>query len=326
MSQDLISVVVPIYKVEKYLPKCVDSICGQTYQNLEIILVDDGSPDQCGKLCDEYAKQDGRIKVIHKKNGGLSDARNAGIDVATGTYIGFVDSDDHIHPQMYETLYNGIKDNHADLSICRYKNVDEGETVDNRNIKNAQWVTMTTDQEKFEYSLGEFTTDCFTVAWNKLYKTELFKDIRYPYGKIHEDEFTTYKTIELADKVAYTEEELYFYVQRQGSIMDNGFDKRSLYRLDAYQERLALYLQTGRYQWYERILYLYRLFLLKWTELLLKTNKESLVWLKPYKKYYDHQVLKNVWRLPVGKKRIGYLYYALAAKLYYKNRYLKKGV
>lgn len=324
MEQDLISVVVPIYKVEKYLPKCVESICRQTYKNLEIILVDDGSPDQCGKLCDEYAKKDGRIKVIHKKNGGLSDARNAGIEVATGKYIGFVDSDDYIHPQMYEILYNGVKDNKADLSICKFININENEVIENHNIRNAKWVALTTDQEKFEYALGEFTTVCFTVAWNKLYKSELFEQIRYPYGKIHEDEFTTYKTIDLAETVAYTEEELYYYVQRQGSIMDNGFDKRSLHRLEAYQERMALYSLTGRYQWYEKILYLYRLFLLKWTELLLKTNKENLEWLIPYKKYYNQQVLKNVWKLPVGKRKIGYLYYALAAKLYYKNRYLKK--
>lgn len=326
MAEELISVVVPIYKVEAYLPKCVESIRNQTYHNLEIILVDDGSPDHCGELCDKYASEDARIKVIHKKNGGLSDARNAGIEIATGAYIGFVDSDDYIHPQMYEALYDGIQKNNADIAICRYQNVKEEENIFVEEMKNAKWVTLSNDQEKFDYSLGEFTTVCFTVAWNKLYKAELFEEIRYPYGKIHEDEFTTYKTIDLANRIAYTEENLYFYVQRQGSIMDNGFDKRSLYRLDAYQERLDLYLRTGRYQWYEKILYLYRLFLLQWTELLLKTNKENLVWLKPYKKYYNQQVLKNVWKLPVGKKKIGYLYYALAANLYYKNRYQKKVV
>lgn len=324
--EDLISVIVPIYKVENYLPKCVESIRNQTYHNLEIILVDDGSPDHCGELCDKYASEDKRIKVIHKKNGGLSDARNAGIDIAKGAYIGFVDGDDYVHPQMYEFLHKGIKDKNAQISICKYQNVKEDEFVSLHCKNNVKWITLANDQEKFEYSLGEFTTVCFTVAWNKLYKAELFKEIRYPYGKIHEDEFTTYKTIELADRIVYTEEALYYYVQRQGSIMDNGFDKRSLYRLDAYQDRLVLYQQTNRYQWYEKILYLYRLFLLQWTELLIKTNKDNLVWLKPYKKYYNQQVLKNVWKLPVGKKKIGYLYYALFPKLYYQNRYLKKEV
>ena len=326
MAEELISVIVPIYKVEAYLPKCVESIRNQTYRNLEIILVDDGSPDHCGELCDQYANEDDRIKVIHKKNGGLSDARNAGIEIAKGAYIGFVDSDDYIHPQMYELLYYGIKEKDAQIAVCKFQNVKEDATVSFQNKDKVAWTTITGEQEKFEYSLGEFTTVCFTVAWNKLYCSELFQKIRYPYGKIHEDEFTTYKTIELADRIVYTEEMLYYYVQRQGSIMDNGFDKRSLYRLDAYQERLMLYQRTGRYQWYEKVLYLYRLFLLQWTELLLNSDKEHLVWLKPYKKYYNQQVLKNVWKLPVGKKKIGYLYYALFAQSYYQKRYLIKRV
>ena len=130
-EKPLISVIVPIYKVEKYLNKCVKSIINQTYKNLEIILVDDGSPDNCGKICDKLAERDDRIRIIHKKNGGLSSARNAGIEIANGEYIGFVDSDDYIDNDMFETLYNNIKDNNADLSIIGY----QIETIDNKVIK-----------------------------------------------------------------------------------------------------------------------------------------------------------------------------------------------
>ena len=123
MKNPLISVVVPIYKVEEYLQRCVDSIINQTYKNLEIILVDDGSPDSCPKMCDNFAKQDKRIKVIHKINAGVSEARNTGLEYATGDYVGFIDSDDYIHPTMYEKLLNGIKKENSDICMCRFVNV-----------------------------------------------------------------------------------------------------------------------------------------------------------------------------------------------------------
>ena len=125
MKDELITVIVPVYKVEKYLDRCVQSIVDQTYTNLEIILVDDGSPDNCPKMCDEWAKKDKRIKVIHKQNGGLSDARNAGLEKAKGKYVGFVDSDDYISPIMYEKLYKCIIDNQADMAMCGFSTVDE---------------------------------------------------------------------------------------------------------------------------------------------------------------------------------------------------------
>lgn len=123
MKEDLISIIVPVYKVENYLSKCLDSMICQTYKNIEIILVDDGSPDNSGKICDDYAKKDSRIKVIHKENGGLSDARNAGLKIATGKYIGFVDSDDYISVEMYEKLYNQAKKEDADIACCNYYRV-----------------------------------------------------------------------------------------------------------------------------------------------------------------------------------------------------------
>ena len=124
-QEDKISVIIPLYKVEKYIRGCIDSVISQTYRNLEIILVDDGSPDACGKICDEYAEKDSRIKVVHRKNGGLSAARNTGINFATGKYIAFVDGDDHIHPDMYSQLHFSILQSGADIAICNFLYVDE---------------------------------------------------------------------------------------------------------------------------------------------------------------------------------------------------------
>ena len=173
MEKDLISVIVPVYKVEKYLEKCIESVLKQTYTNLQIILVDDGSPDNCGKICDEYAKKDSRIEVIHKINGGLSDARNVGINRANGRYIGFVDSDDYIKEDMYEKLINLIKEYDADISICNlYDVIDGKEYVRNK------------DNGIHEYSridiLKEILLDknIQSYAWNKLYKKELFDEIK----------------------------------------------------------------------------------------------------------------------------------------------------
>lgn len=317
MASDLISVIVPIYKVEKYLPKCVESILNQTYTNLEIILVDDGSPDNCGNICEEYAKKDARIKVIHKVNGGLSDARNAGIEIASGEYLGFVDSDDFIHPKMYESLYNAIIENGAEVSICTFQNVAEDENIEYCDASNLEWNILKSETDKFYYSFDEKTSVTAVVAWNKLYKKELFSGIRYPYGKIHEDEFTTYKLLEKADKIACTQYPFYYYLQRAGSIMNNGFDKRSLYRLDAYKERLELYQSTGRYDWYESIMFLYKYFLVEWSVLILSQDKEKMEWLKPYKKYYNQQIFKYILKLPRRKK--SYLFYALFSKIYLKR-------
>ena len=214
--EEKISVIVPIYKVEKYLRKCVDSIINQTYKNLEIILVDDGSPDNCPAICDEYAKKDNRIKVIHKPNGGLSDARNAGLDIATGEYIAFVDSDDYIDLTMYEKLYNAIKQNNCDLAICGFRQVDE-----NDKPLNNGWSKKFVIYEK-DHSLDAlFTTNIggIVVAWNKLYKKHIFDIIRYPKGLIHEDEYIIYDVIVKCNGIVIIEDQLYNYVQRANSII-----------------------------------------------------------------------------------------------------------
>lgn len=322
MKQGLISIIVPIYNVEAYLKKCIESICEQSYKELEIILVDDESPDNCGHICDEYAKKDTRIKVIHKKNGGISDARNAGLDIATGEYIGFVDGDDYIHPQMFEILYNGINQNDADVSICLYKKVSDKEQVVYEQYDNTDdWLVIIDDKDKLKYSFGEKSRVSFILLWNKLYKAKIFDEIRFPYGKTHEDQFTTYKTIHLADKVAYTKKELYYYIQRQGSIMHSDFSKKRLDDLDALKEKLELYEKTNRFDWYEKNLELYRYTMLQMTFLISKSQNADIKWLLPYKKFYNQQVIKNVWKLPVKMKKIGYLKYVFLPKTYYKQKY-----
>ena len=181
----VISIIVPVYKVEKQLNKCIESILNQTFKDYELILVDDGSPDNCGHICDEYEKKDSRIKVIHKKNGGLSDARNAGLDIALGKYIGFVDSDDIIHPQMYEKLYNCINKSNLDIVQCKFKRFKSIEEI-NINISDSELNFK-------EYNSQDAIIDLIdnnkinVNAWNKLYKRELFQNERYPKGKIHED-------------------------------------------------------------------------------------------------------------------------------------------
>ena len=218
MSQEkaLISIIIPVYKVEKYLEKCIQSVINQTYENLQIILVDDGSPDNCGKICDEYAKKDHRIEVIHKSNGGLSDARNKGLEIAKGEYIGFVDSDDYIEADMYEVLYNLLKQYNADVSICNFYTVSQGKI----SIKNA-------DNGINEYNRIEILKEILldkniqSYAWNKLYKKELFDEIKYPVGKKYEDIGTTFYLLEKCNKVVVTGKPEYYYINRQDSIVNN---------------------------------------------------------------------------------------------------------
>ncbi len=218
MSQEkaLISIIIPVYKVEKYLEKCIQSVINQTYENLQIILVDDGSPDNCGKICDEYAQKDHRIEVIHKSNGGLSDARNKGLEMAKGEYIGFVDSDDYIEADMYEVLYNLLKQYNADVSICNFYTVSQGKI----SIKNA-------DNGINEYNRIEILKEILldkniqSYAWNKLYKKELFDEIKYPIGKKYEDIGTTFYLLEKCNKVVVTGKSEYYYINRQDSIVNN---------------------------------------------------------------------------------------------------------
>ena len=197
MLQPLISVIVPCYNVEEYLPKCIESILNQTYRNLEILLVDDGSPDNCGRICDEYAAKDSRIRIIHKKNGGLSDARNAALDVMTGEYVTFIDSDDYVSDDYVEYLYKIIKESGVKLSVSSYQTfVDDSSAEICTNNPLFVKIVHTNDA-----LTGMFYQQIFdTSAWAKMYHRSLFSDgIRYPKGWLYEDLPTTYRLMMKCD-------------------------------------------------------------------------------------------------------------------------------
>jgi len=209
-----ISVIIPIYNVEPYLRRCLNSVLNQSYPNLEIILVDDGSPDGCPQICDEYAAKDKRIIVIHKENGGLSAARNTGLDVCKGEYISFIDSDDWVSEKYIETLINTVTKEDADIAIGEYKSTSGHHPKEQSSV----FATTLSSKEAL-FRLFSKNNIVFTVSWGKLYKKELFSTLRFPIGKYHEDEFTTYILFYNSKKIAYTSEALYYYYKRAGSIV-----------------------------------------------------------------------------------------------------------
>lgn len=226
---DLISIIVPVYNVEQYLNRCVESIVNQTYSNIEIILVDDGSPDHCPEICDKWAAMDSRIKVIHKENGGLSDARNIGLEIAVGDFIGFVDSDDWIAQDMYYVLYNDLMTNNSDISACAVKRVYESSMQMENLTKNGCMVLETEEAMK---ALIEQTW-LKQPVWYKLYRREIIEDIEFPIGKYHEDAFWTYQIIGRAHRVSITDKTYYYYWQRGNSIMGKPFSMKRLDGLEA---------------------------------------------------------------------------------------------
>ena len=320
MNNYLVSVIVPIYNVQNYLQKCIDSIKAQTYKNLEIILVDDGSPDGCGEICERNKKLDSRIKVVHKENGGLSDARNAGMCIATGSYYVFIDSDDFIHKSMIEELVKAVSETGADIAVCNFKNVSEDDSIDtDKELSCGPYKIFSQDEDKLRAFYGDTCTQ-FTVAWNKIYPASFFKDIEYPKGKVHEDEFTTYKLLEQSSKVAYIDTPLYYYVSRQSSIMGEKFGKARLYRLDAILERMDYYLAQKRYKWYEKNLFLYRIFLVKYSKAIKRQNMDESM-LEYYFKAYRSSVFNNIFKTDIRlDKKLGYIYLALFPGQYIKSR------
>ncbi|MDY3001340.1 MAG: glycosyltransferase [Romboutsia timonensis] len=233
----MLSIIIPIYNVEKYLTKCIESVINQTYKNLEIILVNDGSTDNSKDIINKYSLIDSRIKVINKKNGGLSDARNVGIEIAKGDYIAFLDSDDWVELNMYEKLYSYIKQENADIAQCSYQKV-YNEEVNNQKIK--EEIKLISGKDSL-YNLSGKNAGKTVVVWNKIYKRELFNDIRFPKGKYHEDEFTTYKVLYKANKIVDLNLPLVYYRQRDGSITNSKFNIKRLDALEAFNERLAFY-------------------------------------------------------------------------------------
>ncbi|SHK89416.1 glycosyltransferase family 2 protein [Fibrobacter sp. UWB12] len=232
MHNPLISVVVPVYNVEQYIRECVDSIVSQTYCHLEIVLIDDGSLDNCPVICDEYAKKDSRIKVIHQKNGGLAEARNVGIENSSGEYITFIDSDDYIASNYIEILYRGIIENNADVSIASFRSFEKNNTA---VIEDSSCQFATISKKRCFENYTSIFTNPFVSAWNKLYKRNLFLNIRFPEGKLYEDAFTTYKIFDVSQKIVFTSSVLYFYRLNPDSIMGQSFRKKHLEMIDAFR-------------------------------------------------------------------------------------------
>ena len=244
LMEQKVSVIVPIYKVEPYLKRAVASILHQTYHNLEIILVDDGSPDQCGRICDDYAKEDNRITVIHKENGGLSDARNAGLDAAHGEYIVFVDSDDFIAEDYVETLMQCLKKYDADVAMCSYAvtaSVELDESIFKASRDETVEVCDRRELLNNLYDANHKDATYFIVSWNKIYKASLWQDVRFPKGRIHEDEATTYKIYDRAQKGVYLHRPLYGYFTAPSSITRDRFNIKRLQWMDALDDRIAYF-------------------------------------------------------------------------------------
>lgn len=246
----LISVVVPIYNVEKFLYRCIMSVICQNYSNLEIILVDDGSTDGCSQICDELADKDERIKVIHKPNGGLSSARNAGISAATGEYIMLVDSDDYIDSRMARYLLELILKDHTDLAICSFQYVDESGNETRKDLM--AYCPLKNGILNNVELLGLINTNVsgywfYSVAWNKLYKADILKKIKHPENRVFEDEFVIHRLFDSIDRASVSDKCLYMYTQRTGSLT-NTIDYTSLKKMDflyALQDRYRFFKARG---------------------------------------------------------------------------------
>ena len=265
MEYEKVSIIIPVYKVESYLDKCVETVVQQTYPNIEVLLIDDGSPDSCGKMCDEWAKKDSRIAVFHQENGGLADARNTGIEAATGEYLVFVDSDDYIAPDMVKKLYDALKTNDAEMSICNFLHVDERglpipELEHVRPIPDEVISGLEVLEKMHRQTKERWFGWYYSMAWNKLYKRALFAEIRYPKGKLCEDVFIAHKLFGISTRVACISDVCYFYVRREGSITFKRSCKTYLNDAEGYLDRAQYCYSKGLYKaaahayWYTAIL------------------------------------------------------------------------
>lgn len=244
----IISIIVPIYNVGKYLPKCIESILNQTFKNFELILVNDGSTDNSGVVCDDYAKKDTRIKIIHKSNGGVSSARNAGLYVAKGEYIGFVDPDDYIDKNMYEKLYRLCIDNNSDIAICRFNREINGKIQNKESTEEIiELNNMEAMNELFKGNLYRFS------LCNKLFSKKCFNDVLFPEERIHEDLSTTYKLFANSKKAVYINYCGYIYVRRENSILTSTYNEKRLQAFIAWDEIIE-FIDKNYYEIIEQVI------------------------------------------------------------------------
>lgn len=304
-----ISIIVPVYNVENYLVRCIESILAQTFKEFELILVNDGSPDNCGKICDEYAQKDSRIRVIHKSNGGLSDARNSGIEISTGKYIGFVDSDDYIEPDMYEVLYNDIKKCNADIACCAYYICFKNERIGSPTSKGLKILSV----EEAINMLPQISPG----AWNKLYKKEIFEEIRYPVGKLNEDVFILMDLLERANKITFNPSAKYYYLQRQNSITKKGFNSKKWDCIDAWKKNLIYVknkypkqIKVIEYKYFGAYIYIL-------DQLIVSENYRSIAEYEKVNKFIKNNILNIILNsyIPI-KRKISLIIYLLNDKAY----------
>ena len=303
-----ISIIVPVYNVEKYLKRCIDSILDQTFKEFELILVNDGSTDKSLEICNNYKRDDDRVIVIDKINGGLSSARNAGLDIAKGEYIAFVDSDDYINKNMYKKMFDLAKKDQVDIVQCKFKKVyDDFFSEKSEDIKFA--VINSSNALTNLLKIGDMNVQC-VVAWNKIYKSYLFENIRFPIGKIHEDDLTTYKVFDKSKKIIIVDEELYYYRQVQGSIMNSGFSEKNLDYLEAVKEQLN-YFKINNSNLYKDILLKYefnlKIYYFKAEEHIENNNKVLNKIKCEYKSIVREVVMCN--DISVGKKALSLLFF-----------------
>lgn len=230
-----ISVVIPVYNVEKYLSECLDSVVNQTYKNLQIILVDDGSTDFSGKICDVYAEKDNRITVVHQKNAGAGAAKNTGLDLVKGEYFSIIDSDDYIELDMYEKMVNSLEKYNVDIVQCLFRNVFVNDSFDRKYKIKSNYPKVLTSKRFLKEYLYDWK---YAIFWNKLFKSSLLKEIRFPVGRKIDDEFFTYKLVCNAKKVVNIDNILYNYRMRKTSVMNENDTDRFIYdRIDCFVER-----------------------------------------------------------------------------------------
>lgn len=230
-----ISVVIPVYNVEKYLPECLDSVINQIYKNLQIILVDDGSTDSSGKICDEYAEKDNRITVVHQKNAGAGAAKNTGLELIDGDYFSIIDSDDYIELDMYEKMVNSLEKYNSDIAQCLFRNVFVNDSFDRKYKIKGNYPKILTSKNFLKEYLYDWK---YAIFWNKLFKKSLLQNIKFPVGRKIDDEFFTYKLVCNAKKVANIDNILYNYRMRKTSVMNENNSDRLIYdRIDCFIER-----------------------------------------------------------------------------------------
>lgn len=306
--KDKISVIVPIYNREKYLERCVTSIINQTYENLEIILVDDGSKDKSGEMSDLFAEKDHRIKVIHKENGGLSSARNAGIDIATGKYIAFIDGDDWIEKCMYQVLVDLAETQNADIVECKFQRVVD----ENEKFIQPIWEMFVLDKIDGAKAFFDGTGKASIIACNKIYHKRLFQSLRFPEGLLNEDQWLIPKLYMLSERVVSINQKYYYYYQSPNSITRSPFSLKKLDALKAFEETRKMYEKENLYdlvQWCDTT---YSFLLIKYYNLSKRLEGGEDI-CKKIKKYYNERMkefLKNR-HLNWKQKTLLILYYVI---------------